>query len=121
EVYVTQTRYNDQTGAQETIAYAEKPTTAPVESTALSTALGYLVTTTARDRRTMSWIDAAGRQRFTVDGEGYAVETRYDDVTGTRRVIRYAQPLPANATLAISDTLATANTTLTGLSDIFQQ
>jgi len=121
EGYVTQTRYNDQTGAQETIGYAEKPTSAPNEGTALNTALGYLVTTAARDRRSMSWIDAAGRQRFTVDGEGYAVETRYDDVTGTQRVIRYAQSLPPNYTLSISDTLSTANTTLTALSDVFQQ
>jgi YD repeat-containing protein len=120
EGYLTETRYNDNTGATSTTLYAETPLPAPDATTALATAAGYARTTPTRDRTSMTWVDAAGRERFTVDGEGYTVETRYDDVSGTKRIIRYAQPYTAGA-LTIASTLPTANGILTALTDSEEQ
>lgn len=64
----------------------------------------------ARNRNTFYWLDALNRTRFTLDGEGYLVETRYLDSTNQQQTVVYAgKPTIANgATLAQVVTAAAA-------------
>lgn len=48
----------------------------------------------ANDRVTRTFYDAAGRQAFAVDGEGFVTERRYDSVGNLATTIRYAAAVP---------------------------
>jgi len=64
----------------------------------------------ASDRVTRAWYDAAGRQLFQLDAEGYLGEQTYDGVGRPRADIRYAArpAIAANATLAQVRSAATS-------------
>jgi YD repeat-containing protein len=89
EGFLTETQYNDGTGAVTQVAYAARPTGTPAISTTLATMVSSRTTTAARDRATTTWVDAANRQRFVLDAEGYLTETRYNDTTGSKTVLAY--------------------------------
>lgn len=57
----------------------------------------------ANDRVTWVFHDAAGRQAYAVDGEGFVTERRYDSVGNLAMSIRYAAVVPA-----LTDTTTTA-------------
>ena len=88
EGYLTETQYNDSTGAVTQIAYAAKPGGAQAVSTTLA-AMVASRNMTPRDRATTTWVDAANRQRFVLDPDGYLMETRYNDTTGSKTVYAY--------------------------------
>ena len=52
------------------------------------------------DRVTDFAYDAAGRQRFMVDAEGYVTETRYDDLNGLTTTLRYINRLSGASSYA---------------------
>ena len=89
EGYLTETQYNDNTGAVTRIAYAAKPGGPQAISTTLATMVASRNLTPARDRSTTSWVDAANRQRFMLDAENYLTETRYHDTNGSTTVYAY--------------------------------
>ena len=102
EGFLTQTLYYDNTGATSTTVYAATPSTTPNASTALATAAGYARTTALQDRTTATWVDAAGRERFTLDGEGYLAETRYlDSNSQVLDIVYFSKPA-----INVTDTLA---------------
>ena len=78
--------------------------TAYTSSTSTLAALDAFATaeTTAHDRTTRMWYDAANRLRFTLDAENYLREKRYDDVGRVTAEILYDEQL---GTIASSATL----------------
>ena len=62
----------------------------------LSTAqLASMVEPQLQDRHTRLSYDAAGRQRFEVNAEGYVTERQYDSLGRVRQTLRYGPALPA--------------------------
>jgi len=62
----------------------------------LSTAqLASMVQPQLQDRHTRLSYDAAGRQRFEVNAEGYVTERQYDSLGRVRQTLRYGPALPA--------------------------
>ncbi|WP_235537658.1 LysM peptidoglycan-binding domain-containing protein [Pelomonas sp. Root1217] len=62
--------------------------------------------------------DAAGRQRFAVDAEGYVTETRYDDANARMTTLRYASRLNGSSSYtpaAFAPALNTLTAALPGL------
>lgn len=65
-----------------------------------------------RDQTTRYWYDGAGRVRFTLDGEGFLTERRYNDAgRQTNEIVYWDKPsIAAGATLAAVTTAAAALT-----------
>ncbi|WP_457349464.1 hypothetical protein [Roseateles sp. P5_D6] len=71
-----------------------------------------------KGRVTQFAYDAAGRQRFAVDAEGYVTETRYDDANARTTALRYASRLSGSSSYtpaAFAPALNTLTAALPGL------
>ncbi|WP_457447671.1 hypothetical protein [Roseateles sp. P5_E4] len=71
-----------------------------------------------KGRVTQFAYDAAGRQRFAVDAEGYVTETRYDDANARTTTLRYASRLSGSSSYtpaAFAPALNTFTAALAGL------
>lgn len=83
-------------------------TVAPVLATGSQPSGPYIVLSTASDRILRMFYDAAGRVRFTVDGEGYVTEHRYDPRGLEIARVSYAANYRSNAQpITDADTYAT--------------
>ena len=85
----------------------------------LTNGLGYRDLAWGNDRTTLGEskvthyaYDSANRLRFTVDGEGGVVETRYDRAGNVTESIAYAQPLQINSTSVYSEARIAADVRL---------
>ncbi|KQV89386.1 DUF6531 domain-containing protein [Pelomonas sp. Root1237] len=71
-----------------------------------------------KGRVTQFAYDAAGRQRFAIDAEGYVTETRYDDANARTTALRYASRLSGSGSYtpaAFAPVLNTLTVALPGL------
>jgi YD repeat-containing protein len=108
EGYLTEMRYNDANNVVSSFQYAVSNHGVTHGSTFANVLAASNLAANAVDAHvTISWSDAAGRQRFVLDPENYLSETRYDDTGLLQTRYVYGRQL-ANGELTAASTLVDA-------------